>query len=74
MNITTDFERIVLPTGAKQTEPQTLYAVLTQVSDGRKERRKRYEVALVLTLLRLAKMGGESKVSEIVEWARLRIE
>jgi predicted transposase YbfD/YdcC len=67
-------EQIVIPVGAQAADVQTLYAVLAQVQDKRKARGKRYEAALVLTLLLLAKMSGESRLSGIAQWARLRLE
>lgn len=67
-------DQIVIPAGAKEADAQSLYDVLAQVTDRRKPRGKRYEAALVLTLLLLAKMSGESGVSGIAQWARLRIE
>lgn len=74
MECSTDVERIEIPAGAREVDAKTLYDVLTQVSDSRKARGKRYEAALVLTLLLLAKMSGESRLSGIAQWARLRME
>ncbi|MBI1293678.1 hypothetical protein GC175_01820 [bacterium] len=53
---------------------QSLYEILRQVPDHRDDRGKRYEAALVLVLLLLAKLGGEQTMSGIAEWARLRQE
>jgi hypothetical protein len=50
----------------------SLYERLQRVPDRRKRRGKRYEAAVVLTLLVLAKLAGETKVSGIAQWARLR--
>jgi len=44
------------------------------VSDPRKKRGIRYSVALILTLILLAKLAGETKLSGVAEWARLRGE
>ena len=74
MDVTTDVDRIVIPEGANRADPQTLYEVLAGVPDKRKRRGKRYTVALVLTLLLLAKMSGERGLSGIAQWARLRID
>ena len=74
MDVTTDVDRIVIPEGANRADPQTLYEVLAGVPDKRKRRGKRYSVALVLTLLLLAKMSGERGLSGIAQWARLRID
>jgi predicted transposase YbfD/YdcC len=74
MECSIDLEQIVIPERAQGVDAQTLYAVLDQVKDKRKARGKRYETALVLTLLLLAKMSGQSRMSGIAQWARLRIE
>lgn len=67
-------EQIVIPESAQAADVQTLYQVLSQVGDRRKPRGKRYEAALVLTLVLLAKMSGQKGMSGIAQWARLRIE
>lgn len=64
----------MIPEAAIKADAQSLYEVLAGVPDGRKPRGKRYSVALVLTLLLLAKMSGESKLSGVSQWARLRID
>jgi predicted transposase YbfD/YdcC len=74
MECSIDLEQIVIPADAKEADAQTLYEVLKQVTDRRKRRGKRYEAALVLTLLLLGKMSGERGMSGIAQWARLRIE
>jgi predicted transposase YbfD/YdcC len=74
MECSTILEQIVIPERAQAADVQTLYAVLAQVTDRRKRRGKRYEAALVLTLLLLGKMSGQSAMSGIAQWARLRIE
>lgn len=51
---------------------QSLYEVLRQVPDYRAKRGRRYEAATVLVILLLAKLAGESSVSGIAHWARLR--
>ena len=71
MECSTVLDQIVIPDGAKEADAQSLYEVLTQVTDRRKRRGKRYEAALVLTLLLLAKMSGERGISGIAQWARL---
>ena len=50
----------------------SLYERLQRVPDRRKPRGKRYEAAIVLTLLVLAKLAGEKQMSGIAQWARLR--
>jgi predicted transposase YbfD/YdcC len=74
MECSTDLEQIVIPAGVQEVDAQTLYEVLKQVRDRRKRRGKRYEAALVLTLLLLGKMSGARGLSGIAQWARLRIE
>jgi predicted transposase YbfD/YdcC len=51
---------------------QSLYALLRQVPDYRAKRGRRYEAATVLVILLLAKLAGESSLSGIAHWARLR--
>jgi len=51
---------------------QSLYELLRQVPDYRHQRGRRYEAATVLVILLLAKLAGESTVSGIAHWARLR--
>src|SRR5687768_278814 len=74
MECSTDLEQIVIPAGAQEADVQSLYEVLSQVTDRRKRHGKRYEAALVLTLLLLAKVSGARELSGIAQWARLRIE
>ena len=74
MDATTVVDRIVLPEGATKADAESLYEVLAGVPDRRKRRGKRYSAALVLTLLLLAKMSGEDKLSGVAQWARLRID
>ena len=74
MECSTILEQIVIPESAQDADAQTLYQVLSQVGDRRKPRGKRYEAALVLTLVLLAKMSGQKGMSGIAQWARLRIE
>jgi len=56
--------------GAEQV--QSLHELLRQVADYRHKRGRRYEAATVLVILLLAKLAGESTVSGIAHWARLR--
>jgi predicted transposase YbfD/YdcC len=50
----------------------SLYAHLLQVADRRGRRGRRYELALLLVALVLAKMAGEDTPSGIAAWARAR--
>jgi predicted transposase YbfD/YdcC len=53
---------------------RSLYQVLQSVPDGRCMRGRRYEAALVLTLLLVAKLAGEQTMAGIAEWVRQRKE
>jgi len=64
-------EQITLPDGM---EVLSVYRALAQVSDGRRKRGVRYSVALVLTLILLAKLAGMTTPLAIAEWVRLRAE
>jgi predicted transposase YbfD/YdcC len=71
-------EGVVLPDGAAAAAPcgeqvQDLYAVLCSVTDGRRRRGRRYEAAVVLTVMLLAKMAGVHELSAIAHWVRLRL-
>lgn len=49
-----------------------LYEALKQVKDGRKKRGCRYSLALLLTLLLLARLAGETDIRAAAQWIRLR--
>ncbi len=49
-----------------------LYEALKQVKDGRKKRGCRYSLALILTLLLLARQAGETEIRAAAQWIRLR--
>src|SRR6266699_802060 len=49
-----------------------LYEALKQVKDGRKNRGCRYSLALLLTLLLLARLAGETDIRAAAQWIRLR--
>jgi len=53
-------------------EVSSLYAHFQSLSDRRKRRGLRYELALILLLVVLAKICGEDKPSGIAEWAKHR--
>lgn len=55
-------------------DAHSLYAHFLRVVDRRGRRGRRYELALILTALVLAKMGGEDTPSGIAAWARARQE
>src|SRR6266567_7160125 len=58
--------------GSISIDPASLYRAFEQVKDGRKQKGKRYPLALILTLLMLGKMAGEKTVSGIVDWVKER--
>lgn len=69
---------VVLPDGAAAASlsgerVQDLYMVLCSVTDGRKQRGRRYEAAVVLTVMLLAKLAGVQELSAIAQWVRLRL-
>src|SRR5205807_10329620 len=49
-----------------------LYEALGQVKDGRKKRGRRYSLALILTLLLLARLAGETEIRAAAHWIKLR--
>lgn len=62
-------------TGAAQAltiDPASLYSAFDQVTDGRKQKGKRYPLPLLLTLLMLGKLAGETTINGIVEWIKER--
>jgi DDE_Tnp_1-associated len=46
----------------------SLYQAFEQVKDGRGKKGKRYPLALILTLIMLGKMAGETKIEGIIDW------
>ena len=65
----------------KATKPEgfifdigSLYSYLSRVSDSRKPKGVRYPLALILTLMVLAKLCGQDRPSGIAEWAQQRTE
>lgn len=57
---------------AVQVQIRSLYEQLQSVTDYRARRGRRYEAATVIVIILLAKMAGETSVSGIAQWARLR--
>ncbi len=55
-------------------EVNSLYEALLSVTDKRKARGKRYELATILTLSVLAKLGGEDSPEGMAEWVKYRAE
>src|SRR5207245_10468017 len=52
----------------------SLYRAFEQVKDGRGKKGKRYPLALLLTLILLGKMAGETKIEGIIDWIEERKE
>src|ERR1700746_517035 len=50
----------------------SLYQAFEQVKDGRGRKGRRYPLALILTLIMLGKMAGETKIEGIIDWINLR--
>jgi len=57
---------------ALSIDPASLYSAFEQVRDGRKRKGKRYPLPLLLTLLLLGKLAGETTVNGIVDWIKER--
>src|SRR5438874_11416568 len=53
-------------------DTDSLDRAFEQVADGRKKKGKRYPLALLLTLLMLGKLAGETNVNGIVDWIKER--
>src|SRR5436853_7252114 len=46
----------------------SLYQAFEQVKDGRGKKGKRYPLALILTLIMLGKLAGETTIEGIIDW------
>ncbi len=71
-----DYTTLSIPIDeGKGLEPDvvaSLYTTLHQLSDARRGQGKRYTLALILCLLILAKLAGETSLSGATEWIRHR--
>ncbi|QBD80433.1 ISAs1 family transposase [Ktedonosporobacter rubrisoli] len=56
----------------KESEALSVYQAMQQLEDRRKNKGKRYSLALVLTLIILAKMAGETTLQAVSDWVRYR--
>ena len=56
----------------QQIDALSIYRAFEQIEDGRHKRGVRYSVALILTLIVLAKLAGMTTPAAIAEWVRLR--
>src|SRR6266568_3630231 len=57
---------------ALSIDPASLYGAFEQVRDGRGKKGKRYPLPLLLTVLMLGKLAGETSVNGIVDWIKER--
>jgi predicted transposase YbfD/YdcC len=60
--------------GEQQIDALSVYRAFEQIEDGRHKRGVRYSVALILTLLVLAKLAGMTTLLAISDWVRLRAD
>ncbi len=58
--------------GALSVDAASLYRAFEHVKDGRKAKGKRYPLALLLTLILLGKLAGETKLDGIIDWINER--
>jgi len=72
MNYTTFEEAMKQADLPVEGDALSVYRAFEQVQDGRHKRGVRYSVALILTLIVLAKLAGMTTPRAIAEWARLR--
>src|SRR5438876_12211210 len=72
MNYTTFEEAMEQADLAVEGDALSVYQAFEQVQDGRHKRGVRYSVALILTLIVLAKLAGMTTPLAIAEWVRLR--
>jgi predicted transposase YbfD/YdcC len=72
MEFNTFLNSLTLPEPSLPVDPASLFALLTQLPDPRKRRGRRYSLAAVLTVIILAKLAGETSLSGIAQWGRLR--
>jgi DDE_Tnp_1-associated/Transposase DDE domain len=72
MNYTTFQEAMEQAGVPVEVDALSVYQAFEQVSDGQRKRGVRYSVALILTLIVLAKLAGMTTPLAIAEWVRLR--
>jgi predicted transposase YbfD/YdcC len=72
MNYTTWQETMEQAEVPMEVAAHSVYRAFEQVADGRHKRGVRYSVALILTLIVLAKLAGMTTPLAIAEWVRLR--
>ena len=74
MKPTTELRMEGIGNSEKAFSVNSLMAALQQIADPRKPRGIRYRLVDLLTLLILAKLGGEDNLKGMSEWVRLRGE
>ncbi len=57
---------------AIEIDAASLYRAFERVKDGRGKKGKRYPLALLLTLLLLGKLAGQTKLDGIIQWIQER--
>lgn len=72
MESTTFLATLALPATVISCDPASLYALLAQLPDPRKPRGQRYPLAAILAVIILAKLAGQTRMSGIAHWGRLR--
>ncbi len=73
MNYTTIPFEIELPEQGVVFDLNEFYALLASLSDKRGRRGKRYQLAVVLAIAVLAKLAGQNQISDVSQWAKLRV-
>jgi len=58
--------------GAEEEVGMSLYEAFQHLTDERRGQGKRYQLALILSLLLLAKLAGQQTLSGATEWIRHR--
>ncbi len=74
MDATTFLSGLTLPQASSSIDPTSRSIALPQGQDGRQRRGRRYSLAVVLTLIILAKLAGETTMRGIAPGARLRTD
>jgi len=72
MNYTMREEALELGEWNAESEALSVYQALTMLTDTRGKQGKRYSLALILTLIILAKLAGETTLQGIADWVRYR--
>lgn len=72
MDYTTLMAQVECMPELKDIDAHSLYATFEQMQDGRRKRGIRYPLALLLSLIVLAKLAGMDTMNGVVEWVRHR--